>query len=129
MIVVMNPRSSREHIDQVVRLLDNMGVSSCVIDGATPSVIELLEVNGQFDRGRLESAPMVDRVLDRPVPMLAMDRAAGDGATRTREVPLGAGAILPARTLVLRERRAVLVALVAALCVEQFLAWWFGTRR
>ena len=25
--------------------------------------------------------------------------------------------------------RAVLVALVAALCVEQFLAWWFGTRR
>ena len=99
MIVVMNPRSSREHIDQVVRLLDNMGVSSCVIDGAAQSVIELLEVNGQLDRSQLESAPMVDRVLDRPVAMLAMDRAAGDGATRTREVALGAGAALGGRKL------------------------------
>jgi len=97
MIVVMSPRSSREHVDHVVQLLDDMGVRSCVIDGASRSVIELLETNGQLDRTRLESAPMVERVLDQPAPILAMDRASGNGEVQPREIPLGSRGVMGGR--------------------------------
>ena len=99
MIVVMSPRSSREHVDHVVQLLDDMGINSNVIEGAARSVVELLEVNGRFDRRRLECAPMVDQVLDRPAPILAADRSAGDGRIATREVPLGLATVLGGRKL------------------------------
>ncbi|HUU85768.1 MAG TPA: 3-deoxy-7-phosphoheptulonate synthase [Phycisphaerae bacterium] len=93
----MSPRSSREHVDHVVQLLDDMGVRSCVIDGASRSVIELLETNGQLDRTRLESAPMVERVLDQPAPILAMDRASGNGEVQPREIPLGSRGVMGGR--------------------------------
>ncbi|MCK4343077.1 MAG: 3-deoxy-7-phosphoheptulonate synthase [Phycisphaerae bacterium] len=99
MIVVMNPRSSRDHVDQVVQLLDDMGVNSHVIPGDTRSVVELLEVSRRFDRARLELAPMVDQVLDKPAPLLAADRAAGSADTGTREVPLGPRAVIGGRKL------------------------------
>ena len=89
MIVVMNPCSCRDHVDHVVRLLDGMGIKSNVLEGAARSVVELLEVNGRFDRRLLERAPMVDQVLDRPAPILAADRSGGEGRTETCAVPLG----------------------------------------
>ncbi len=91
MIVVMAPNSSGQHVDTVVALLREMGAASHVIDGARSKVIELLEVNGRLDRRRLEAAPMVERVLDRPVPILAADRRDGD---HTLEVPVGGRSVI-----------------------------------
>ena len=91
MIVVMNPRSSREHIDHVLKLLGAMGVESCVIESTAGKVVEIIGVNGQVDRAVLEQAPMVERVADEPAPLLVTDRQAGD---RTLEVPLGPHAVL-----------------------------------
>ncbi|MFH0980513.1 MAG: 3-deoxy-7-phosphoheptulonate synthase [Planctomycetota bacterium] len=96
MIVVMNPRSSREQIDDVVKLLDDMGANSQVIEGAGQRVVEVLEASDPIDRRRLEQAPMVDRVLEKPIPILAAARRPGD---RTWEVPLGNGAVLGGRKL------------------------------
>lgn len=99
MIVVMNPRSSREHVDHIVELLDNMGVNSHVINGAGQNVVELLEVGSRFDRSLLERAPMVDRVLDTPAPILATGRSGGDDVGQTSEVPLGQRAVIGGRKL------------------------------
>ncbi len=99
MIVVMNTRSSREHVDHIVELLDNMGVNSHVINGASQNVVELLEVGSRFDRSLLERAPMVDRVLDTPAPILATGRSGGDEVGQTLEVPLGQRAVIGGRKL------------------------------
>ena len=96
MIVVMDPRSTVEHTNDVVRLLDRMGLSGWVIEGTSQRVVEVLGGNGKIDHGLLEGAPMVERVLDRADPILAANRAPGD---QTVEVPLGANATIGGRKL------------------------------
>ena len=46
MIVVMSPRSSSEHVAHVVEILDGMGLSGYVIDGADRKIVEVLAANG-----------------------------------------------------------------------------------
>jgi 3-deoxy-7-phosphoheptulonate synthase len=96
MIIVMNPRCSAEHTDNVVALLDRMGLAGWVIEGASQKVIEVLGGNGDIDRGALECAPMVDRILDRADPILAATREPGD---QTKAVPLGANATMGGQKL------------------------------
>jgi 3-deoxy-7-phosphoheptulonate synthase len=91
MIVVMNSHSSPEHLDQVIKLLDQMGLNHAVIDGASRKVVEVLGGNGRIDPAVLENAPMVDRVLNKPQPFLAAGRRPDE---RTREVPLGVQATI-----------------------------------
>ena len=99
MIVVMKPSSSREHVDNVVHLLADMGVDSHIIDGANQKVVELLGVSARFNRARLELAPMVDRVLERPEPLLAGGRLGGEATAGTWAVPLGTRAVVGRRKL------------------------------
>jgi 3-deoxy-7-phosphoheptulonate synthase len=96
MIVIMKPQSTTEQVDSVVRLLSEMGVQSCAIDGAAQKVVEVLGANGEVDTDRVKNAPMVDRVIERAGPMLAGTREPED---RTREVPLGAHATVGGRKL------------------------------
>lgn len=91
MIVVMKPASGKEHVERVVGLLQDVGLSGWVIDGADRKVVEVLGANGQFDRAALENAPMVESVLDQAGPLLAAGRQVGD---ETHQVPLGATASL-----------------------------------
>ena len=91
MIVVMNPASSEEHVHHVARLLDEMGLSSWLIEGADRKMLEVLGGNGKVNRAILEKAPMVDRLLDHAAPILAAGRQAGD---RTITIPLGAKATI-----------------------------------
>jgi 3-deoxy-7-phosphoheptulonate synthase len=91
MIVVMNPRCTAEHTDHIVALLDRMGLAGWVIEGSSQKVVEVLGANGDVDRTALESAPMVERVLDRADPILAGGRQPED---RTIEVLLGDKVVL-----------------------------------
>jgi 3-deoxy-7-phosphoheptulonate synthase len=68
-----------------------MGCDHCVINGSKQQVVEVLGTRDRLDRNRLESAPMVEQVLDKSSPMLATDRQPGD---RTRELPLGTTATI-----------------------------------
>jgi 3-deoxy-7-phosphoheptulonate synthase len=56
-------------------------------------------MGGRFDRHLVECAPMVDRVLDAPVPILAAGRVPGDPDDRTFEIPLGQKCSIGARKL------------------------------
>jgi len=91
MIVLMKPSCSKDQIDRVIELLEEMGCDHCVINGSGRPVVEVLGSRDRFDRSRLETAPMVESVLDKSAPMLAADRKHGDA---TREMPLGAGATI-----------------------------------
>ncbi len=122
-IVLMKAGSSPEDVDHVIGLLDNMGLGGRLIEGADPKMVEVpsptlrseskdgaptanpktvevLGINGQFDRARLEKAAMetgaVERVLEQVHPSLAAGRKPGE---RTIEVPLGAGATVGGRKL------------------------------
>ena len=100
MLVVMEPRSTKEHVDRVVELLGRMGLNSWVIEGADHTVVEVLASNGRADLAELESAPMVDRVLEQSEPMLATGPASGEpGDGRTAPVLLGTGARIGGRKL------------------------------
>ena len=96
MLVVLKAESTAEHRDQVLQCLDEMELHGYVVDGACPVVVEVLGVNGHFDRSRLEQAPMVDRLIDRDHPVLAAGRNEGD---RTYEVALGAHATVGGRRI------------------------------
>jgi len=96
MLIVMNPRSTDDHVHHVVDVLGRMGLSGSVIEGASQKFVEVLGINGHFDRAGVCREPMVDRVVDKPGMMLAAARQPGDS---TLEVPLGAGAILGGRKL------------------------------
>ncbi|HNQ22721.1 MAG TPA: 3-deoxy-7-phosphoheptulonate synthase [Phycisphaerae bacterium] len=96
MFVVMRPNSAEEQVQNVVRLLSDMGARGHVITGATRSVVELLEIGNRLDRTKLERAPGVEKVLDEPAPILAADRAAG---AHPLEIRLGGRATLGGRRI------------------------------
>ena len=96
MIVVMKPRCGAEHIDHVVELLDGMGLAHSVVEWASQTVVEAFVVNGRIDRAVLESAPMVERVVEHGGPVLAAGRKPED---QTAEVPLGDQATIGGRKL------------------------------
>ena len=91
MIVVMNPRSSPEHVNHIVELLDGMGVRNFVVGQGPRMLVEAFGVNGRVKREVLEKAPMVERVLDNGAPILASGRQPGE---QTAECPLGAHATI-----------------------------------
>ena len=96
MIVVMKTASTTEHVNYIVNLLNQMGLSGWVIEGNPQKMIEVLGVNGQADRALLEDAPMVDRVLEEAKPILAASRQPGE---KTLEILLGSAASIGARKL------------------------------
>ncbi len=91
MIVVLNPNSSAEHVDNIVGLLNRNGVDNFVVPGGRQKTVEVFgDING-LDRSVLESLPMVERILDRGGPILAVDRRPDDA---TFDIPLGNGATI-----------------------------------
>jgi 3-deoxy-7-phosphoheptulonate synthase len=92
----MNPQCTDEHVNRVVDVVRQMGLSTSVIAGASQTFIEVLGINGHFDRAALTDTPMVDRVVDKPDMLLAAGRRPGDD---TFEVPLGANASVGGRKL------------------------------
>ncbi len=67
MIVVMNPKCSNEHVQHVVELLKQMGLKEHVIVGTDRTVIAGIGDKRNVDKGAIENAPFVDRI----VPILA----------------------------------------------------------
>jgi 3-deoxy-7-phosphoheptulonate synthase len=96
MLVIMKPRCPEQGIDDLVRLLVEMGADHCVLESSGRKLVEVLGAKDRLDRRRLESAPMVEKVVDGSGPMLAADRKPGD---HTSEVPLGEGAVIGGRKI------------------------------
>jgi 3-deoxy-7-phosphoheptulonate synthase len=67
MIVVMKPGASEAHVKHVVDLVNDYGLKDHVIHGTDRTVIACLGDKRAVDKGAIENAPMVDRI----VPILA----------------------------------------------------------
>jgi 3-deoxy-7-phosphoheptulonate synthase len=86
MIVVMKPGSSQKQVDHVITLVKEMGLKDHVIVGTERTVVACIGDDRFKDKGRLEQADGVDKV----VPILASYKMASAEVKKDRtQVPLG----------------------------------------
>lgn len=67
MIVVMKPHASEENVQHVVELVHDFGLKEHVIHGTDRTVVACLGDKRNVDKGAIENAPMVEKI----VPILA----------------------------------------------------------
>jgi len=88
MIVVMKPGASREQIKHVVQLVREFGLRDHVIEGTDRTVVACLGDKRALDKGAIENAPMVERI----VPILAPYKMASLEVKKQRtSIPFGSG--------------------------------------
>ena len=63
MIVIMKSGAGNEHIQRVVGLLHDFGLTEHIIDGPERTIIAAIGDKRSVDRGAIETAPMVDRIM------------------------------------------------------------------
>jgi 3-deoxy-7-phosphoheptulonate synthase len=86
MIVVMKPAAGQEHVDHVVRLVRDFGLREHVIYGTDRTVVACIGDKRAVDKGAIENAPMVERI----VPILSPYKMASTEVKRERtEVEIG----------------------------------------
>ncbi|MCE9589669.1 MAG: 3-deoxy-7-phosphoheptulonate synthase [Planctomycetes bacterium] len=90
MIVVMRPEATKKEIEHVANVVKEMGLKPHVITGTDLSVVAVIGDDRKKDKGALEQAPGVDRV----VPILAPYKMAARESKKERTtVKLGAGCV------------------------------------
>src|SRR5690348_15056267 len=86
MIVVMRPEATPKEVEHVATLIREMGLKDHIINGTDLTVVAVIGDDRKKDKGTLEQAPGVDRV----VPILAPYKmAAREGRKGRTVVPLG----------------------------------------
>jgi len=86
MIVVMKPGATPEQVQHVIDLVRDYGLSEHPIHGTDRTVIACVGDKRMVDKGAIENAPMVERI----VPILAPYKMASTEVKQTRtEIPIG----------------------------------------
>lgn len=86
MIVVMKPGATEQQIQHVVDLVRDYGLKDHIIHGTDRTVIACIGDKRAVDKGAIETAPMVERL----VPILAPYKMASTEVKRTRtEIQIG----------------------------------------
>ena len=86
MIVVMKPGATKDQVQHVIDLVREYGLKDHVIHGTDRTVVACIGDKRMLDKGAIENAPMVERV----VPILAPYKMASTEVKRTRtEVAIG----------------------------------------
>ena len=86
MIIVMKPGATEQHVQHVVDLVREYGLKENVIVGSDRTVIACIGDKRAVDKGAIENAPMVDRI----VPILAPYKLASTEVKATRtQIPIG----------------------------------------
>ena len=86
MIVVMKPGATEQDIQHVVSLIRDFGLKEHVIHGTDRTVVACIGDKRMVDKGAIENAPMVERI----VPILSPYKMASREVKRTRtEVAIG----------------------------------------
>jgi len=80
MIVVMKPGATKQQVQHVVDLVKDYGLKEHVIYGTDRTVVACLGDKRMVDKGAIENAPMVERI----VPILAPYKMASTEVKRTR---------------------------------------------
>ncbi len=97
MIVVMKPGASKSQIEHVIELVREFGLTDHPIYGTDRTVIACIGDKRAVDKGAIENAPMVEKI----VPILAPFKMASREVRAERtEIPIGsAGASFGGRTV------------------------------
>ena len=82
MIVVMKPHATKEQVQHVVALVRDFGLKEHVIFGTDRTVVACLGDKRTVDKGAIENAPMVERV----VPILAPYKMASKEVKQQKSV-------------------------------------------
>ncbi len=82
MVVVMKPGATAEQVDHVIELIREYGLKDHVIYGTDRTVVACIGDKRHVDKGAIENAPMVERV----VPILAKYKMASTEVKRERTV-------------------------------------------
>lgn len=86
MIVIMKSGATEKQVQHVVDLIREYGLKEHVIQGSDRTVVACIGDKRAVDKGAIENAPMVDRI----VPILAPYKMASTEVKRTRtEIPVG----------------------------------------
>ncbi len=80
MIVVMKPGATKQQVQHVVQLVQDFGLKEHVIYGSDRTVIACIGDKRTVDKGAIETAPMVDRI----VPILAPYKMASTEVKKDR---------------------------------------------
>jgi len=80
MIVVMKPGATKEQVEHVVQLVRDFGLKDHVIYGTDRTVVACIGDKRAVDKGAIETAPMVERI----VPILAPYKMASTEVKRER---------------------------------------------
>ena len=64
MIVVMDSGATRDHVDHVIKMIEEMGLKSHPIFGTDRTVVAAIGDKRNVDKSRLEQAPFVDKVVE-----------------------------------------------------------------
>jgi len=89
MIVVMRSGCSKADVQNVVKLIQELGLKDHVIEGTDRMVVAAIGDKRHLDMGAIENAPMVDRM----VPILAPYKVASrEVSPEPSVIPLGQGA-------------------------------------
>ncbi len=64
MIVVMDPGATRDHVDHVIKMIEEMGLKSHPIFGTDRTVVAAIGDKRNADKSSLEQAPFVDKVVE-----------------------------------------------------------------
>jgi 3-deoxy-7-phosphoheptulonate synthase len=63
MIVVMSPNSTKEQLDHVVQMVEEMGLSTHLIFGTNRTVVAAVGDKRMLDKGAVENAPGVEKIV------------------------------------------------------------------
>ena len=63
MIVVMSPNSTKEQLDHVVQMVEEMGLSTHLIYGTNRTVVAAVGDKRMLDKGAVENAPGVEKIV------------------------------------------------------------------
>ncbi len=90
MIVVMKPECEDDHVKHVVELVQQMGLREHVIVGTDRIVIAAIGDKRHVDKGAIETAPMVDRIVPILAPYKVASKETKQEPTHVRLQPAGA---------------------------------------
>jgi 3-deoxy-7-phosphoheptulonate synthase len=86
MIIVMKPGATKQQVQHVVDLVREYGLKDHVIFGTDRTVVACIGDKRMVDKGAIENAPMVDRI----VPILAPYKMASTEVKKERsQIPIG----------------------------------------
>jgi len=63
MIVVMSPNSTKDQLDHVVKMVEEMGLSTHLIYGTNRTVVAAVGDKRMLDKGAVENAPGVEKIV------------------------------------------------------------------